>query len=189
MRKIFFILLFLGLLKVDNLWADSLLSREAEKYYQQGKKELSTGNLIEAKKFFQKAVAINPDLRDAYYQLAKIAEIQGCPEQAEEAYQKVEYKREIVAKPGGVPSPKEEAVSSSCPECEHWQIIKEAKAWEKEIIGEKETFQLPEQVSLKEAGAIEGVYTGIEQRDLYKAERKGPPIASRFDPYHPEHKD
>ncbi|MCM8784428.1 MAG: tetratricopeptide repeat protein [Candidatus Omnitrophica bacterium] len=204
MKRIFFILVFLGLLKGDVFGADSLLLKEAEKYYKQGEKELIIGNLEEAKKYFQKSVAINPNFTDAYYQLAKIAEAKGCLEQAEEAYQKAGYYKvsALSNQPPTTSLPKKEEIkpvrkevvtperASSCTECERWQMIKEAKAWEKELIQEEKEF-LPssEPTTLKEIGALEGVYTGIVQRDLYKAQRKGPAIASELDPYHPKHKD
>lgn len=163
MRKIFFILLFVILLKPHNLWADSLLLKEAEKYYQQGEKEFKLGNFEEAKKYFQKALAINPNLTNACYYLDEIAKIKG---EAEIISPLLEYPRE-----------KE-------------KIIQEAKEWEKELVGKKEVFiSTPEEISLEEPSAIKGNYTGITSYEIYKAEKRGPTIITRLDPYHPEHKD
>lgn len=192
MKKVFFTLIFLGLLKVDIIWADSLLLKEADKYYRQGEKEFSIGNLDEAKKYFKKAIAINPNLSNAYYYLGKIADAQGCSEQAEEAYQKAEYMSSQDSKQK-VPILKEETLAKEervpCSECERRRAIKEAKLWEKELLEVKKLIPDSEKPFTKESGAIEGVYTGIVQRDLYKAQRKGPTIATKLDPYHPEHKN
>ncbi|MCM8798885.1 MAG: tetratricopeptide repeat protein, partial [Candidatus Omnitrophica bacterium] len=189
-KKIFFTLIFLGLLKSDNTFAlSSLMYKQAEEYYRQGMREKEMGNFAEAKKYLQKAVAINPALREAHMQLANLYAREGRDAEAEKFYRKtgeiipseeiefVEHKEGKILR---------ELPFSECPECEKREIFKEAKEWETELIeaeGEKK------EIFLKESGALEGRYTGIVQRDLYKAQRKGPTIVSKLDPYHPEHKD
>ncbi len=181
MRRIFFILIFLGLLKVDSAFgsqASNLFLKQADEYYAQAEKETQTGNLDEAVKYLQKAVAINPRLTKAHYQLAQIYAARGWYDRAEQAYQKAGHYK-VAQKMPSEPSGEKDA-------------LREARAWERELIGEKEKRELVYAKGvplMKEPGSLEATYAETTQRDLYAAWKKGPALASKLDPYHPEHKD
>jgi len=197
MRKIISILVLLAILREGDVLASSssLMLKQAEEYFTLGKKYAYAGNLEQARTYYQKAVAINPNLSQAHLELAKIYQAMGWSEQTEVAYQ------QAGKTPAGLKKPKAMGTGSYvCADCAERETVGEARAWEKELAGKKEKDWLyvdkakrgkilknaPE---IKEPDAIAASYQGSAKRDLYKAWRKGPSIASRLDPYHFLHED
>lgn len=173
----------------------SLLLKQADEYYIQASKEARSGSFDEAIKYFQKAVAINPYLADAYYQLGVLYTEKGWYERAGEAF---EAARSL--NPKLVPPPVYENLKRA-QIGEEDEVSSEAELWAKEIVARKETavdrridkeFRglIPYKSRVEsEPLAIGAKYIETSKGDLYPAERKGPSIVTRLDPYHPEHED
>ncbi|MCX5657853.1 MAG: tetratricopeptide repeat protein, partial [Candidatus Omnitrophica bacterium] len=166
-------------------------------YYIRASKEAKSGSFDEAIKYFQKAVAINPYLADAYYQLGALYAEKGWSERAEEAFRTAASLNPKFTPPAAYENLKRAQTEESGED----KILSEAGLWAKEIVAQKETAAdrridkefrglVPYKSRLEsEPLAVEAKYIETSKGDLYPAQTKGSSIVTRLDPYHPEHED
>jgi hypothetical protein len=169
---------------------------QADQYFVSGKKSLRLGNLNEAIKYFQKAVAINPYFAEAHYELAQAYETKGWTEKADQSYQAAANLNPKLSPPISQPYFEEDGHRKLAQEAEAWGKEIERKRWAKDRLMEQRAREEPimqKSYASRRAEAYlplaQVSYLETTVKELHKAQEKGPTVNTILDPYHPKHKD